>query len=135
MNLESNRNWGQAESLPCQGSNTIFLLQQSFSRKKLSWGTYCHHPNSKRESYFLFFWDKLDSTFEFEFFDRIRVSSLRLTLNGEESTWLDHSRFLVSLSTCIHESFAKNYFDISCIWALKKCMSFTNTTYVHVSLK
>ena len=83
---------------------------------------------------FHFFWIKwpqqqslIGSTFEFGFFDKMRVSSLRLAVNREEGTWLDHSRFLTSLSTCIHESFIKNYVGISYIWALEKCMSFTNS--------
>ena len=71
----------------------------------------------------------IDSTFEFGFFDKMRVGYLRLAVNKEEGTWLDHSIFLTSLSTCIHESFAKNYLDISCIWSIEKCMPFTNSTH------
>ena len=69
--------------------------------------------NSERGSCFLFLLDKLDSIFESEFFDRMRASSLRLAVNREEGTWLDYSRFLASLSTCIHEYFAENYFYMS----------------------
>ena len=70
--------------------------------------------------------DKLDSIFESEFFDKMRASFLRLAENREEGTWLNHSRFLASLSTCIHESFIENYVDISYMRALEKCMSFIN---------
>ena len=71
----------------------------------------------------------IDSTFEFRFFDKIRVSSLRFGLNKEEGIWLDYSRFLASISTCIHESFAKNHVGISYIYALEKCMSFINSAH------
>ena len=67
-------------------------------------------PTQREGSYFLFLLDKLDSIFESKFFDRMRASSLRLVENREEGTWLDHSRFRASLSTCIHESFTKNHF-------------------------
>ena len=59
----------------------------------------------------------------------MRVSSLRLVKNREKGTRLNHSRFLASLSTCIHESFAKNHVGISYIYALEKCMSFTNNAH------
>ena len=59
----------------------------------------------------------------------MRASSLRLVENREEDTRLNHSRFLVSLSTYIHESFVKNYVDISYMLALEKCMSFTNSAH------
>ena len=78
---------------------------------------------------FLFFLDKLYQIFESEFFNKMRVSSLRLAENREEDTRLNHSRFLASLSTCIHESFAKNYVDILYMRALEKCMSFTNSAH------
>ena len=61
----------------------------------------------------MFLLNKLDSIFESEFFDKMRASSLRLAENREEGTRLNHSRFLASLSTFIHESFAENYIDIS----------------------
>ena len=101
MNLESNENWGQAKSLPYQELST-----------KLG-ASIVIIPTRREGSCFLFLLDKLDSVFESEFFDRMRASSLRLTLNREEGTWLYHSRFLASLSTFIHESFVKNCFDIS----------------------
>ena len=59
----------------------------------------------------------------------MRASSLRLVENKEEGTRINHSRFLASLSTCIHESFAKNHVGISYIYALEKCMSFTNSAH------
>ena len=59
----------------------------------------------------------------------MRVNSLRLAENREEGTRLNHSRFLASLSTCIHESFAKNHVGISYIYALEKCMSFINSAH------
>ena len=59
----------------------------------------------------------------------MRASSLRLAENKEEGTRLNHSRFLASLSTCIHESFIENYVDISYMRALEKCMSFTNNAH------
>ena len=65
----------------------------------------------ERDLAFYFFWINF-SIFESEFFDKMRASSLRLVVNREEGTWLNHSRFLASLSTCIHESFTKNYLDI-----------------------
>ena len=61
----------------------------------------------------MFLLDELDSIFEYEFFDKMRASSLRLVINRGEGTWQDHSRFLASFSTCIHESFIKSYFYIS----------------------
>ena len=70
-------------------------------------------PTRGEGSCFLFLLDKLDSIFESEFFDKMRVSSLRLAENREEGTRLNHLRFLASLSTCIHESFIENYVDIS----------------------
>ena len=59
-------------------------------------------PTRREGSCFLFFLDKSKSIFESEFFDKMKASSLRLAENGEEGTWLDHSKFLASLSTCIH---------------------------------
>ena len=64
-------------------------------------------PTQREGSCFLFLLDKLDSIFESEFFDKMRASSLRLAENREEGTWLDHSRFITSPSSCIHESFVK----------------------------
>ena len=84
-------------------------------------------PTRSKGSCFLFFLNKLDSIFESEFFDKMRASSLRLAVNREKCTWLNHSRFLTSLSTCIHESFTENYFYTSYMWALEKCMSFINS--------
>ena len=86
-------------------------------------------PTQREGSCFLFLSDKLDSIFEPEFFDKMRVNSLRLAENREEGTRLNHSRFIASFSSCIHESFAENYVDISYMRALEKCMSFTNSTY------
>ena len=76
--------------------------------KKLSW----EHMLSlsqleERDLTFYFFWINF-SIFESEFFDKMRASSLRLAENREEGTRLNHSRFLASLDTCIHESFVKN---------------------------
>ena len=59
----------------------------------------------------------------------MKAGSLRLALNREEGTWLNHSRFLASLNTCIHESFVNNHVGISYIYALEKCMSFTNSAH------
>ena len=104
-------NWGHIKSFLHRRSSTI---NEVFLKDDQPWGIDCyHHPNSKRGSCFLFLLDKLDSIFEFEFFDKMRVGSLRLALNREEGTWLNHSRFLASLNTCIHESFAENYFYMS----------------------
>ena len=63
------------------------------------------------------------------------ASSLRLAENREEGTRLNHSRFLASISTCIHESFANNHFDISYIYILEKYMSFINSAHVLVLSK
>ena len=64
-------------------------------------------PTQREGSCFLFLFDKLDSIFESEFFDKMRVSSLRFILSGEEGTWLDHSKFIASPSSCVHESLVK----------------------------
>ena len=65
-------------------------------------------PTRREGSCFLFLLDKLDSIFESKFFDKMRANFLRLAENREEGTWLNYSRFLASLNTCIHESFAKS---------------------------
>ena len=64
-------------------------------------------PTQSKGSCFLFLLDELDSIFEYEFFDKMRASSLRLAENREVATWLGHSRFLASFSAFIHESFVK----------------------------
>ena len=48
--------------------------------------------------YFLSLLDKLDSIVESEFFDKMRASFLRFVMNREESTWLNHLRFVASLT-------------------------------------
>ena len=95
MNRESNEDWGQAESLPCKGSSIIVLRQQSISKL----GASVVIILTQREgSCFLSLLDKLDSIIESEFFDKMRASSLRFVMNREESTWLDHLRFVASLT-------------------------------------
>ena len=106
---EMNRETGAKQSLfHDEGQALLSYDNKAFQRKKLSWGHLLSSSRLKEKGLaFLSLLDKLDSIVESEFFDKMRASSLRFVLNKEESTWLNHSRFIASLSSCIHECFVK----------------------------
>ena len=99
MNLESNEN-GEASRVSSMLRVKYYCpMTIKHFKKETKLGTSVVIIASQREgSCFLFLLDKLDSIFESEFFDKMRASSLRFVMNREESTWLDHLRFVASLT-------------------------------------
>ena len=99
---------GKQSLFHAKGQALLSYDVKPFQEKKLSCGHLLSSSQLKEKGLaFCPFLDKLDSIVESEFFDKMRVSSLIFVLNKEESTWLNHSRFITSFSSCIHESFIK----------------------------
>ena len=122
------RKWGASRVSSMLRVSIIVLQQQSISKKETKLGASVVIILTQREgSCFLSLLDKLDSIVESEFFDKMRTSSLRFILNREESTWLNHSRFIASLTRLLW----KHYVGILYIKALEKYMSFTNGAHAN----